>query len=253
MMSGEECYGIWAPDASVWSAWAKPVLFASVPGFDGTHPLEIPPLDVPGLPITWHHSVFILDLPRDESVRHALGFAARGLRPVPLFNGTDGPNPVVATDVLVAAIGAGAAALQSMAIDEAARPVFMLDSTRRETPTPSLAGRYDNRWIVLPQDFPSAAFLQRHGVTSCTLIQRGPNDPAPDLAHVLLRWQQGGVTIRSVALDSGHVVDPLIVAEPPRFRRFWYAAVALLGLKRANVGGFGSTVPEHQARSGFYG
>ena len=52
-------------------------------------------------------------------------------------------------------------------------------------------GTFDNRWVVFPQDFPSAAFLRSRGVAEVLLIQAGAQ-PQEDLAHVLLRWQQGG-------------------------------------------------------------
>jgi hypothetical protein len=37
------------------------------------------------------------------------------------------------------------------------------------------------------------------------------------------------------------------------FRLAWYAVIALMGLRRTNVGGFGAVVPESSGRSGFYG
>jgi hypothetical protein len=43
------------------------------------------------------------------------------------------------------------------------------------------------------------------------------------------------------------------VPKPSSFKLAWYAAIALLGLRRSNVGGFGSMVPENTSRSGFYG
>jgi hypothetical protein len=253
MISSEDCYAIWAPDGNPWSAWAKPVLFASVPGLPTERPIELPPFDVPGLPVTWHQTAIILDLRGDESVRVGLALAARGFRPVPLFNGTTGLNPVVATEDLVSALGAGAAILKTLSLAAEARPAFLLDANRRDPSPGSLAGRYDNRWIVLPQDFPSAGYLKSQGISSCTLIQRGPHDPAEDLAHVLLRWQQAGITIRSVELQTRRVIEPLIITPPSSFRRAWYAAIALLGLRRSNVGGFGANIPQHQSRSGFYG
>jgi hypothetical protein len=253
MISSEDCFRIWAPDGNPWSAWAKPVLFASVPGFVTDRPFDVPPLDVPGLPVAWHQTAVILDLRGDESVRLGLAFAGRGFRPVPLYNGTEGPDPVVKTDGLVSALGAGSEVLKTMRLAKEARPVFLLDANRRDADARGLEGRYDNRWMVLPQDFPSAGYLKSQGISSCTLIQRGPHDPAQDLAHVLLRWQQGGITIRSVELTTQRVIDPLIITPPSSFRRAWYAAIALLGLRRSNVGGFGANVPEHQTRSGFYG
>jgi hypothetical protein len=74
-----------------------------------------------------------------------------------------------------------------------------------------------------------------------------------DLAHVLRRWQEHGLTLRVIDIGTGRIADGVTVPRPSRFKRVWYAAVALLGLRRSNVGGFGSTIPEQTARSGFYG
>ena len=44
------------------------------------------------------------------------------------------------------------------------------------------------------------------------------------------------------------------MSPPSWFRRAWYVAIALMGLRRSNVGGFGSMVPERTSSgSGFYG
>jgi hypothetical protein len=61
--------------------------------------------------------------------------------------------------------------------------------------------------------------------------------------------------LRAIDLSTGRVEEPLTVPAPSRFRLAWYAAVALLGFRRSNVGGFGSTVPEqtHHRGGGFYG
>ena len=88
-----------------------------------------------------------------------------------------------------------------------------------------------------------------------TLVQRGGTSPATDLSHVLLRWQQAGIRLRVIDLTSGKADENVQVTEPSLFRRAWYVAITLLGLRRSNVGGFGSTVPEQTAsgRGGFYG
>jgi hypothetical protein len=253
MISSEDCYAIWAPEDSMWAQWAKPVMFASVPGLVTDAPFASVTLDVPGLPEGWNSTAVVLDLASEESVAVGLAFAQRGFRPVPLYNGTAGPNPVVKTDALVAALGAGSQMLKTFAIKPDARPVFLLDSNRRGTMGAVSAGQYDNRWVVLPQDLPSATFLLSQGVENALLVQRGVTTPREDLAHVLLRWQQAGIGIAAIDLDKKTVVEHLTVTEPSLFRKTWYAAIALMGLRRSNVGGFGSVVPEQTARSGFSG
>ena len=252
-IDGETCFAIWAPDGSIWSAWAKPVAFARGP-LSTDAPAAVPPLDAPGLPGSFAQAALVVDLPGAEAVTTGLALAARGYRPVPLFNGTTGPGAVVDVEPLRAALGSGASLLQTMPLPPEAAPAFLLDSRRADPALPVRAGAYDNRWIVLPQDLPSATFLLTHGVREVTVIQRGGVTPAPDLAHVLRRWQDDGVTLRAMDLTGGQVAEPLVVPPPSKFRYAWYAAIALLGFRRSDVGGFGSTIPQQTSgRSGFYG
>ena len=105
--------------------------------------------------------------------------------------------------------------------------------------------------MTLPQDFPSATFLLTHGVSTALLVQRDRLDPRPDLAHVVRRWQDAGMRLEAIDLNQPSDPQPLHVEAPSLFRRAWYRAVAVMGLHRNNVGGFGGTIP--QEGSGFYG
>ena len=115
------------------------------------------------------------------------------------------------------------------------------------------AGSYDNRWVTLPQDFPSGVLLASRGFQHATLLHDNGLTIRPDLAHVLRRWQEAGIEIRVIDVRSGEVADRVQVPKPSGFKLAWYAVTALLGLRRSNVGGFGSMIPEHTARPGFYG
>lgn len=253
MISGPDCFAIWAPEGVVWSEWAKPVVFAHAPVLLTEPPLVVPDLTLPNLPRPWDRSALVVDLPGAQSVLVGLALAEQGYRPVPLYNGTSGPAPVVPVDAIEHALGAGADVLKRCTITPDAKPVFLLDSERSTTLGAGLPGRYDNRWIILPQDAPSGTFLLSQGVHEITLIQQRPGPPQPDLTHVLLRWKQAGLRLRAVSFETGHVEEDLSLAVPQGFRRLWYGAIALLGLRRNNVGGFGSVVPEQTQGSGFYG
>lgn len=254
ILNTEDCYAIWAPDGLVWSPWAKRALFAGEPGVpDDDMSIVLPPLDSVAVPDPWTPAALVVDLPGPESVFVGLALAARGFRPVPLFNGTSGPMAVVDNGPLLAALGAGAAVLQTSALKPDARPAFLLDSRRLDPIGAGEPGRYDNRWVVLPQDFPSATFLASQHITDVTVIQRGGTTPMQDLVHVLRRWQDAGMRIRGIDLATNDVRDPLDVPTPTWFRRAWYAMLAIAGLRRSNVGGFGSMVPEQTRSSGFYG
>jgi hypothetical protein len=65
--------------------------------------------------------------------------------------------------------------------------------------------------------------------------------PHEDLAHVLLRYQEAGIAILSAATDGG--AEPITIAKPNNFGRFWYRALALAGLRRNSAGGFGAVIP----------
>lgn len=252
MISGEDCFAAWAPEGDFWSRWAKPVVFASAGSFVD-EPVTVPALDDLPVPGSFDPSAIVVDLPGGESVQMGLALAARGYRPVPLFNGTWGPNAVVPVDLIARALGGGVAILTRHPPPADARPAFLIDASRGDTRGSAEPGRYDNRWIVLPQDFPSGALLASRGIQSTTLVQRDGLSIRPDLAHVLRRWQEAGLRVRVIDLTSGQTAEDVTVPKPSRFRSVWYAAAALLGLRRSNVGGFGSTIPEHTTGTGFYG
>lgn len=251
---GEDAFAAWAPPAVVWSEWAKPVAFVTEPAAAAdaaaAGSATAPP---PGLSMTIDTAAAaIVDLPGPESVATGLWLAERGFCPVPLFNGTSGPSPVIDVDAIARALLGGAARLAARPMSALAPPAFLLDS-RRLGPGSVAPGRYDNRWVALPQDFPSGAFLASRGIRSAVLIRRDGVGVPPDLAHVLARWAEHGLVLRVVDAGTGQVADAVTVPRPSRFRLAWYAATALLGLRRSNVGGFGATVPEQTGRSGFYG
>ena len=113
MISAEDCFALWAPDGAYWSQWAKPVVFASAPALLDEPEPALPVLDYPALPRTFDPTAIVVDLPGAQSVLVGLALAERGFRPVPLFNGTSGPNPVIAVEPIEHALGTGAAVLRS--------------------------------------------------------------------------------------------------------------------------------------------
>jgi hypothetical protein len=247
MIKSEEAFSLWAPDGVVWSQWAKPAPFVYTGGIMVGDPIDDATLPVLPLDLDIRSAV-IVDLPGGDAVRAGLALADRGFRPVPLFNGTSGPLPVVDVTPIVEALGGGADRLRHRTIPADAAPAFLLDSRRRTgTPRP---GMYDNRWVALPQDFPSGALLRSNGIHHATVIQQNRHDIPEDLAHVLRRWQEHGIRIHTLELATGGRTD-VTVPRPSWFRLAWYAAVTVLSLRRSNVGGFGGMVPEQS--SGGYG
>lgn len=255
MISGEDAFAVWAPDDGFWSQWAKPVVFASAPALPDEPEPAVPALDSALLPGEFEPAAVIVDLPGPQAVLVGLALAERGFRPVPMFNGTSGPRSVVPVEPIEEALGVGTAVLKRLTIQQDARPAFLIDADRGNILGAKEPGRYDNRWVVLPQDFPSGTTLLSRGIKQIAVIRQRSLVPDQDLTHVLLRWQEAGLELRGVALETGAGESPLSLAVPSRFRSLWYAAIALMGLRRSSVGGFGSTVPEQTSsgRSGFYG
>ena len=259
-MRPEEIYLAWAPAGSKWSPWAIPVPFAQIVCVPTDAESELRSIEglAAGLESETDLAV-VIDLPGEQSARLALSLAMRGFRPVPVIDGSPGPNSLstvsavllagpsivandsVAVDMrqLVRWLCIGATALPSFNLQPNARPVFLLDSMRTGSATGVGSEIFDNRWKAFPQDFPSARFLKEQGIGRVLLIQASVAQPCEDLAHVLLRWQEEGIAIHAASADDVKSRLPIQVYRPNSFRKLWYRMLALIGLKRSMAGGFG--------------
>ena len=141
----------------------------------------------------------------------------------------------------------GTAFLQKLTFASDAPPVFILDALRLRGTNPIRDDMFDNRWMVFPQDFPSARFLADKKIKQVTLVQAEKVQPLEDLSHVLLRWQDAGIEILTKANGDTTAPSKIIVSKPSRFKASWYRALAIMGLRRSSVGGFGSFIPEASA------
>jgi hypothetical protein len=255
----EEVYLAWAPLDSIWSPWAIPVPFAQIvcvlldarQEMEGVNNLAGGLLPAPDLAV-------ILDLPGDQAVRLSLALASRGFRPVPLIDGSPGPqilgisasfnasqpagHAAIAVDMrqTLRWLCIGAAQLNGLNISTNASPAFLLDASRIGFGRNLGPEVFDNRWKTFPQDFPSARFLLEHGIRRIFLIQDTVAQAAEDLAHVLLRWQEEGLAIFAASAAAVDAPTLITVRRPSQFRALWYRALALLGLHRASAGGFGA-------------
>jgi hypothetical protein len=250
-MSLHDAYERWAPAASPWSAWAKPVLFAVA----GPPVMFESPPQPASAAEEWlgklpADAAVVVELPGAAAVRLGLALAARGYQPVPLFNATTGPRPVIEVDSVVRALISGAAGPALLGTAPEALPAFLLDARRMAPERKPQPGDFDNRWMVFPQDFPSATFLQAHGVGSVVLISASER-PADDLAHVLLRWQEAGLSVLHLPASSVEPPRPIVVQRPRGYRAWWYRLLVLMGLRRHGAGGFGAVVPQPSSGHGF--
>jgi len=264
-MTPEEIYGIWAPPDSAWSSWVIPVPFAQLFCRDA-----VPPPESYQYHLDWltaeilRELAIVVDLPGAEAICYGLALLGRGFRPVPVIDGSPGPfsvpapsldspsltagarKPLSTVDMnaLLHALCQGATQLRLARLEPAAPPAFLLDANRM-VGVPSESGEiFDNRWMVFPQDFPSARFLRELGIRKVVLIHdRFVSQPQEDLAHVLLRWQEEGIVVESRSARFGDVPVPIVVNRPSRFRTAWYRGLAILGLRRNDAGGFGGYPP----------
>jgi hypothetical protein len=254
-MNKEEIYSAWAPSSSRWSTWAKPVLFAHL------HLLrDAPAIDVVGdtswSPPAHARIALVLDLSGAEGVRMGVGLAQKGYRPVPLYDAIPCPLPEsvinppaihhTAVDVLpiASALRNGATQLTGLQIFADAPPAFLLDSRRRGTAQNMSPGDFDNRSVCYTTDFPSANFLLAAGIQKVLLVQETALEPLSDLAHVLRRWQDGGIKLERIRLQPPSPVEPFTVSRPSWFGAMFARVLIGLGLRRAGGGGFGAWVPE---------
>lgn len=249
-INSNEHYTIWAPDDSVWSAWAKPVLFSVT--FRGAHPPAPAWADliVDWAPAASEKTAVILDLEDARGIWFGIALAYKGFRPVPLYNGNAGLNALLPVDSIVASLRTAADALAQLTLPSDAPPVFLLDARRLAQGWNAGPGKFDNRWAVFPQDFPSATFLLSRGIRSVVVAQSNSSPPQQDLAHVLLRWQEAGIRVLSVDVRVGGSPEPIVVTRPSRFRSLWYRALVIAGLRRNSAGGFGSIIPQPAQSSG---
>lgn len=251
-VSGELLFATWAPEGALWSRWAKPVLFATLRPEDlapapGPTPAQAPlALDAGFAPPPAARTAIVVDLPGAESARMGMALGRRGYRPVPLYNACPGgPSPAVDLAPIVAELVGGAGELPQLAIAPDAPPAFLLDADRLRKIAEPVQGKFDNRWMVFPQDFPSGNLLRANGIDRALLLQRGNGSGVArdDLRHVLLRWQEAGVAILLEDPFADREPRAIAVTRPSRFKSVWYRVLALAGFYRNAAGGFGSLIP----------
>src|ERR1700733_3368357 len=256
-LTPREIFELWAPADSIWSPWVSPAVFTQI---DCRRPYE----EKNNLDPSWPESrasrenAVVIDLPGVQSIRLAMLLAERGYRPIPILNVSPSPDagetahPYIVLDMrdLVNELCLAIPRLQNIPIAPNAPPVFFPDSPRLEGTAPVKDVMFDNRWMVFPQDFPSAAFLAQQKITSVTLVQSKRTQPLEDLSHALMRWQEAGVEIFTQDTVASSAPEKITIWKPSRFKAAWYRALAIMGLQRSSAGGFGSFIPQSFSAGG---
>ena len=158
-----------------------------------------------------------------------MALALRGFRPVPLYDGAPGFNALIDVGPIIGALQKSAIELGNLDLRPDAPPVFLLDSRRTDFGSFVSPGKFDNRWAIFPQDFPSANFLLSRGIRSILLAQQAIAQPLPDLAHALLRWQEARLAILACGALANNPPQSFQIIRPGNFRRLWYRALVLAG------------------------
>lgn len=260
-MDGSQLFDVWAPQDSVWSRWAKPALFTQLPPALPATPMPVHSGDFPPEPPdppafdagpidTW--TAFVVDMPGPQSVELGLSLARAGYRPVPLFNTAYHLAAIVPVEPILRKLRDAEPEMRSFVLPADAPPAFLLDAKRLNPSMSPDPGKFDNRWAVFPQDFPSANFLLSHGIRQVIVLQPDSlqGKPQLDLAHVLLRWREAGIELYAQDPDGQNAPGVLQVDRPSSFRSLFYRALTLAGLRRNSAGGFGSIVPVPSSSSG---
>ena len=249
-MNREEIFEIWSPRDGIWSPWAKPVLFANISTFASLAASD--PVDITGIPNVDGATALVLDLPGALGVKIGLAAAAKGFRPIPLYNALPSPtgsahgssNAIVDVQSIMQTISVMTADLEKLKLANDAPPAFLLDANRRTgTGVKPAPGIFDNRSICLSTDFPSASRILASGIRRVVLLQEHPMPPQEDLAHTLVRWQEAGIQIHAAPTDQIGAPTQIQVRTPSMYRRLWQRVLATIGLRRNPLGGFGGALP----------
>lgn len=247
----------WAPRESPWSPWAKPTLFAQALLAPQQQTAEqiasqvpaIPALSLDTLPKPTTRTALILDLPGIVSVQCALQLASRGYQPIPLFNSTIGYEHRNLVDArgIVRAIWLYTEALRACKVPADAPPVFLLDSFRH-TGTPN-ENVYDNRWLIFPQDLPSAHKLRSASITSAIIIQNHGRI-LHDLRAILRNWRNDSLPV--TAFDPFTNTPFGLDFEMSRLAQLRdHLELLFHSFKATSAGGFGALIPDTSTSSGF--
>jgi hypothetical protein len=124
---------------------------------------------------------------------------------------------------------------------------LLLDANRLGDGQKMNPNEFDNRSLCFTTDFPSALFLSVHGNQGMLLVQKNRLEPQKDIAHILCRWQEGGLTLTRRRMTIPGPPEPFEVAGPSWYGAMFQRALAGLGPRRSGATGFGLWVGDSSA------
>lgn len=263
-MSGRELFDVWAPltatEGPGWVRWSRPAVFdVTYLGSAPSWPERPAPWPTPRwAPAPDEGCAVVIDLPGPTSVAFGVALAQRGFRPVPVFTSAPPPSRIPATvntEGITAALCEGGRVLQDLSLPTEAPPAFLLDHDRAQRATAEAPGVFDNRSVVLPQDFPSANHLRAHGIRTVLFVLVEGEPLRNDVRHVLRRWQEGGLTLQLANPDGSERIG-WKVPVPKGFRSLLHTLRAMWPFAPNHAGAFGELIPlppDPSSPTGFWG
>lgn len=268
----EALFAAWAPpDASPWSAYMRPTLFAALDGMPAEHrgPRGSPGFEVATAPRqkpAWvdGRTAILLELPGPMSVAYGAWLArVARMQPVATFNNWPHAREVGDATATLAALLHYATWMREARErwEGPAAPVFLLDDLRLGARTPK-PGDFDNRYYLLDSDLPTPAILARQGIERVVYVHPPRRPDAPPDAHdemddmnPYLRQLAKRLRLEQVEarLDGWGLAEPRALEVKPRDTPFnTVSDPAFHGFRRNAAGGFGVIVPE-PSQGGYVG
>jgi hypothetical protein len=152
-------------------------------------------------------AAWFVDLPGAASVAFAWSLARYSpatIAAIPTFNNWPADNELVPAEDTLAAMIAMRPRLPTEA-DIGARPVFLLDAWRLAYKDETIdASTIDNRYMLTPADFPSAAVLREQGISQVIYVVGSDDilDEEDDLNELFAQYEEAGIAICLVDLHT---------------------------------------------------
>ena len=197
-MISRDIFNVWAPKGAKWGQWVRPVPFVAInEDFKSYDVCDFIIPNVTYIDKVSNDTAIIVDLSDDEGIKEGIALAKLGFRPIPVYNGTEPQEGVMATvdnNVIEYGLIKGAIELQKLTILNDAPPAFLLDSNRmnRYRMNDSI---FDNSWDIYPQDLPSAKYFLENGINKIIIVGEKVQK---DLKKILYKFQKEGIKISFV-------------------------------------------------------
>ena len=191
-MNGKEIYKIWAPQGAKWTDWVRPVPFVAIDTYKRKETEDF--LELKGIFLKEYleNTAIFVDLSGEKSIEFGIALAKVGYRPIPLFNGTNGPiETMETTDTYLVenALIAGTKKLKEININDNALPAFLLDSNRLLSYRSNVS-IFDNSWDLYGQDIPSVNYFKDNGIKDIIVVGEKINS---DLRRIFFKFQDKGI------------------------------------------------------------